>query len=63
MNTSLIREKRLRKGLSQVKLAEKVGTSTLTIINIEKGIANPNLKTMQEISRTLESSLEELFGG
>lgn len=63
MNTSLIREKRLRKGLSQVKLAEKVGTSTLTIINIEKGTANPNLKTMQEISRTLESSLEELFGG
>lgn len=62
MKKSVVRKKRLSKGLSQAALAQQIGISTLTIINIENGKANPNLSTMKVVAEALNSTLEDLFG-
>jgi transcriptional regulator with XRE-family HTH domain len=56
-----IKQERVRKGLSQSKLAAKVNTSTNYIWNIEKGLKKASLQTLKRIADTLEVPLNDLF--
>ena len=53
---------RIKKNLSQAKLAELVGVSRQTILLIEKENFNPSLQLCKSIARELDSTLDELFG-
>ena len=57
------RLKLLRKtiGLTQEQLAEKVGVRRETIMRLEAGKYNPSLKLAIDISRVVETPIEELF--
>lgn len=48
---------RLRKGLSQARLAEKTGMRQSVISRIENGRINPNLRTLLVIARALDVNL------
>lgn len=52
---------RLKKGLSQVELAEKVGCSQGMISKIEKGLANPTLDLIEALARALDAEPPSLF--
>ena len=49
-------------GLTQDGLAKAVGVSRQTIVSIEKGGGNPTLDLCKKISKTLNESLDYLFG-
>ena len=53
----LIKEKRLEQNLSQQELAEKTGIDQSDLSKIEKGLANPSIKTIERIVKGLDSSL------
>ena len=59
--TNRIKELRARHNLTQEDLARKVGVRRETIVFLEKGKYNPSLKLAHEISRALETTIEELF--
>lgn len=44
---------RLQQGLTQKQLSEKTGISQADISRIERGTANPSLKTLQRIATAL----------
>jgi ribosome-binding protein aMBF1 (putative translation factor) len=48
---------RLRKGLTQAELAEKIGTRQPVISRLERGEGNPSLDTLQRIAGALDVSL------
>ena len=52
-----IKEKRLKLNLSQSQLAEKIGIDQSDLSKIEKGNANPSIKTIQKIVSGLDSKL------
>lgn len=52
---------RLLKELTQEQLAEKVGVRRETIMRLEAGKYNPSLKLAIDISRVVETPIEELF--
>ena len=52
---------RLLKDLTQEQLAEKVGVRRETIMRLEAGKYNPSLKLAIDISRVVETPIEELF--
>lgn len=52
---------RKKYGLSQERLAEKLGVSRQTIISIEKGKYDPSLPLAFELARAFNTTLEELF--
>lgn len=54
---SMIREKRVEKGISQGKLAELVQVSQPFIAEIESGRKNPSLDVLMRICGVLEISL------
>jgi len=56
-----IKEFRARHNLTQEQLAQKVGVRRETINHIEHGKYNLSLKLAYNISRALESSIEEVF--
>ena len=56
-----LKEYRLRKGMTQEQLAQKVGVRRETIMRLEKAQYNPSLKLAVEISRAVEAPLEEIF--
>lgn len=58
---SKITEIRLSKKLTQAQLAEKLNVSVETISRMERGISFPSLKTIENLSRTLNISLKSLF--
>ncbi|MEG1872474.1 MAG: helix-turn-helix transcriptional regulator, partial [Ruthenibacterium sp.] len=49
------------KNLTQEQLGEKVGVRRETIMRLEAGKYNPSLKLAIEISRIVETPIEELF--
>jgi hypothetical protein len=49
---ALIREARLRAGLTQRELAEKVGTTQSSIARWEAGGARPSLETLSSLARS-----------
>lgn len=52
---------RKEKGLTQEKLAEKVGASTTWIGYIETGYKRPNLKMIYKIARALDVKVKDVF--
>lgn len=56
-----IREFRARKNLTQAELAEVVGVRRETIVFLEKGKYNPSLKLAHDVSKALDTTIEELF--
>ena len=56
-----LKKYRLLKDLTQEQLAEKVGVRRETIMRLEAGKYNPSLKLAIDISRGVETSIEELF--
>ena len=56
-----LKKYRLLKDLTQEQLAEKVGVRRETIMRLEAGKYNPSLKLAIDISRVVETPIEELF--
>ncbi|MCI7656614.1 helix-turn-helix transcriptional regulator [Anaerotignum sp.] len=56
-----LKKYRLLKNLTQEQLAEKVGVRRETIMRLEAGKYNPSLKLAIDISRVVETPIEELF--
>ena len=56
-----IKELRARFDLTQEDLARKVGVRRETIVFLEKGKYNPSLKLAYDISKVLDTSIDELF--
>ena len=56
-----MKEARIRAGLSQQELADKLGVSRQTINAIEKGDYNPTIKLCIGICRVLGLTLNDLF--
>lgn len=53
---------RVKKEFTQKQLADLANTTTSTISRIEKGlITNPKLILMSELSKILDTPVEELF--
>lgn len=58
-----IKKLRLKKGLSQEKLARLADISNATLIKIESGVAKePTIITVSKIADALEISIDELIG-
>jgi len=58
-----IRKQRLKKGLSQEKLARLADISTVTLVKIEAGVAKePTITTVTKLANALEISIDELVG-
>jgi putative transcriptional regulator len=56
-----IKELRARYDLTQEDLAKKIGVRRETILFIEKGRYNPSLKLAHDISKALQTTIDELF--
>lgn len=56
-----MKELRARYDLTQEDLANKVGVRRETISFMEKGKYNPSLKLAYKVSRTLGTTIEDLF--
>ena len=56
-----MKEARLKAGLSQQELADKLGVSRQTINAIEKGDYNPTIRLCIGICRVLGKTLDDLF--
>ena len=52
---------RLEKGLTQKELAEMTGISQGDISRIERGTANPSIKTIQRLATALDKKVQILF--
>lgn len=59
--TNRIREVRIQKGLSQIKLGRMVGLSEPTINRYERGSRRPSRETMLQIAAALEVPLKDLY--
>ena len=56
-----LKKYRLLKDLTQEQLAAQVGVRRETIMRLEKAQYNPSLKLAIDISRAVETPIEELF--
>ena len=57
----ILKKYRLLKGLTQEQLAEMVGIRRETIMRLEAGKYNPSLKLAIDISKAVNTPIEELF--
>ena len=57
----ILKKYRLLKGLTQDQLAEMVGVRRETIMRLEAGKYNPSLKLAIDISKAVNTPIEELF--
>lgn len=57
----ILKKYRLLKGLTQEQLAEIVGVRRETIMRLEAGKYNPSLKLAIDISKAVNTPIEELF--
>lgn len=48
---------RIKKGLSQKELADRIGTKQSAIARIEAGNANPSIKFLEKMTRAMDSKL------
>ena len=55
---SQILEKRLKKGLTQKQLAEKVGTKQSAIARLEGGNSNPSVAFLDKVAKALGGKLQ-----
>ena len=56
-----IKELRARYDLTQEDLARKIGAQRETILFIEKGKYNPSLKLAHDITKVLQTTIDDLF--
>ena len=56
-----LKKYRQLKDLTQEQLGERVGARRETIMRLEAGKYNPSLKLAIDISRVVETPIEELF--
>ena len=56
-----LKEIRLNKGLSQGKLAKKLGVDPSYISQIERGLGNMSLKKIERLAKALEVTIEQLI--
>ena len=56
-----IKEYRTRLGLTQEKLAARVGVRRETIVFLEKGKYNPSLRLAHAVARALGTTVDALF--
>ena len=56
-----LKKYRRLKDLTQEQLAEKVGVRRETIMRLEKAQYNPSLKLAIDISRVVDTPIEEIF--
>lgn len=54
-------EARMRKGVTQEELAEKIGTKQSVISRLESGKANPSMNFLKKLAQALNSHLEIKF--
>lgn len=57
-----LKEIRLRAGLTQVQLAEKLGVKQTTLSGWECGVKKPNSDTICNLAITLNCTTDELLG-
>ena len=57
-----LKELRLKKGLTQTELGEKVGVKQSTFTNWEKGKREPNFETLLKLASILETTTSYLLG-
>ena len=57
----ILKKYRLLKGLTQEQLAEMVGVRRETIMRLEAGKYNPSSKLAIDISKAVNTPIEELF--
>lgn len=57
----LIRNYRKRKGMSIVELAKLAELSKSTISNIENNIVSPTMNQMENLAKSLEVKITDLF--
>lgn len=58
---TILKEEREKRGLSQEKLASKVGVSKETIRKVESGLSIPNVFLALALAKVLSISIEYLF--
>lgn len=56
-----VRLERIKRGLSQEKLAELSNLSYTTISSIERSESSPTIETVRLISEVFELSMQEMF--
>lgn len=56
-SASAVAEARAKSGISQSELSKKTGINQSDISRIEKGIANPSVKTLERIAEALNGKL------
>lgn len=56
-----LKETRIRAGMTQADLADKVGVRRETILHLENGRYNPSLKLAMDIAGVFGRSVEMLF--
>jgi len=56
-----LRDKRLKEGLSQTRLAAKAGVNPATVNQIERGARTPSALTLQKLANALGVGIEEIF--
>ena len=57
----IIKEIRIKKGMTQQQLADESGVTLRTIQRIENGDVKPSLHSLNTLGKVLESDLSELF--
>ena len=61
VNTKLLRSLRKEKGLTQGKLADKVGITQSAINKFERGFAEPSLATLGRLAKVLGTDIKSLL--
>lgn len=62
MAKNKLRKYREKHGLTQERLAKKVGVTRQTIISIERGKYIPSLELSLKFARAFKCKVEDLFG-
>lgn len=57
-----LRKYREKHGLTQERLAEKVGVTRQTIISVERGRYTPSLELSLKFAKEFKCKVEDLFG-
>ncbi|TCS77271.1 helix-turn-helix transcriptional regulator [Pectinatus cerevisiiphilus] len=58
---NIIEEKRLRLGLTQKQLADKIGVDRTTVGKWELGISIPRIEKLLILAKTLDCSIEDIY--
>lgn len=57
-----LKEERLKLGLNQIELADKLGTTNRTISNYENGFREPNIEMLNKLANIFNCSADYLIG-